>query len=413
MRPIPGFKRDATGNVKASGDAGKPDYVDPELAQHNNPEMTTFLRRGTNNAASIHATLSSAGFTHHRGTKPTILEVGAIIEHKGGELKKVNFNQTAYPLKKQGPLVIGYSAGRHVGHSNILALQGLDSNDFLFTDTMELYDAAEVLGRMHYATLDEPDKKLSAQARAAKILDKRRFEAMVSAIAALLPNVLREDIEVRGPEIPSLSKLQRGIHVRTPSGRVALADLSIGYQTMFAWTADLAWRLFGEYPNSSAPLSEPAIVLIDEIDLHLHPRWQRSLRTHLLKHFPAVQFIATTHSPVTAQESIAAGENVNVARWDGNEANIINDPLEPNEWRVDQVLVSDLFDFRAARSLKAEEKLARRIALVKKRSLAPAEQRELKRLDAEVARLPTALSPKEQRVRDELRNIKPYHGGKR
>ena len=166
------------------------------------------------------------------------------------------------------------------------------------------------------------------------------------AIAALLPGISRDDIDVFcGPEIPSLSNLRRRIHVRTPSGQVALVDLSIGYQTMIAWTADLAWRLFGAYPKSSAPLSEPAIVLIDEIDLHLHPQWQRSLRTHLLKHFPAVQFIATTHSPITAQESIAAGENVNVLRWDGREATIINNPLEANEWRVDQVLVSDLFDF--------------------------------------------------------------------
>jgi predicted ATPase len=70
MRPIPGFKRDAKGNVAASGDAGKPpDYVDPELAQHANLEMTTFIRRGTNAPASIHATLSNAGFSYQRGNK--------------------------------------------------------------------------------------------------------------------------------------------------------------------------------------------------------------------------------------------------------------------------------------------------------------------------------------------------------
>ncbi len=408
MRPIPGFKRDATGNVAASGTAGKPDYVDPELAQHANLEMITFIRRGTNDAASIHATLSNVALSNQRGTSSTQLEVGAVIEHKGGKLKKVSFVQVEFALKKQGPVVIAYGAGRHIGHSNILTIQDRDPNESLFTEAMDLYDAAEVLGRMHYATLVEQGQERSPEAEA---VDKARFEAMVSAIAALLPGVSREDIDVRGPEIPSLSKLQRGIHVRTPSGQVALADLSIGYQTMVAWTADLAWRLFGAYPKSSAPLSEPAIVLIDEIDLHLHPQWQRSLRAHLVEHFPAVQFIATTHSPVTAQESIAAGENVNVVRWDGHEANIINNPLEPNEWRVDQVLVSDLFDFGAARSLKAEARLARRTALIQKRSLAPEERLELRQLDADAARLPTALSPEEQRVRDALRDIKPARRG--
>jgi energy-coupling factor transporter ATP-binding protein EcfA2 len=408
MRPIPGFQRDATGNVAASGNAGKPDYVDPELAQHANLEITTFIRRGTNAASSIHATLSNAPLSYQGGTKPTQLGVGAVIEHKGDKLKKVSFEQVKFSLKKEGPIVVAYGAGRHIGHSNILTIQDRDPNDSLFTDAMDLYDAAEVLGRMHYATLVEHGQERSANAEA---LDKARFEAMVSAIAALLPGVSRGDIDVRGPEIPSLSNLQRGIHVRTPSGQVALADLSIGYQTMVAWTADLAWRLFGAYPKSSAPLSEPAIVLIDEIDLHLHPQWQRSLRAHLVEHFPAVQFIATTHSPVTAQESIAAGENVNVVRWDGREANIINNPLEANEWRVDQVLVSDLFNFGAARSLEAETKLARRTSLIQKRSLTSKERRELSRLDAVAARLPAALSPKEQRVRDALRNIKPPRRG--
>ena len=404
MRPIPGFKRDPNGNVAASGNAGKPDYVDPELAQHANSEMTTFVRRGTKDAASIHATLSNAALTPRHRTKPTRINIGAVIEHKGGELDKVGFEQVEFSLKKQGPIVIAYGAGRHIGHSNIITIQDRDPNESLFTDAMDLYDAAEVLGRMHYATLVEQGQHRTPKAEA---LDKARFEAMVSAIAALLPGVSRQDIDVRGPELPGLSKLQRGIHVRTPSGQVALADLSIGYQTMVAWTADLAWRLFGAYPNSSTPLSEPAIVLIDEIDLHLHPQWQRSLRSHLVEHFPAVQFIATTHSPVTAQESIAAGENVNVVQWDGQEAKIINNPLEPNEWRIDQVLVSDLFDFGVARSLEAEEKLARRTTLIQKRSLSAAEKRELRELDALAARLPTALSPDEQRVRDALRNIKP------
>jgi hypothetical protein len=421
MRPIPGFKRDDEGNVATSGtDAGTPDYVDPELAQHANPEIETFIRRGTKDAASIHATLSNAALSGRHGTKPKKLGVGAVIEHKGGELEKVGFDQFKFSLKNEGPIVIAYGAGRHIGHSNILTIQDRDPNESLFTDAMDLYDAAEIIGRMHYATLAEQDKNRNRNAKAdqnrkrkSKAVDKARYEAMVSAIAALLPDVSREDIEVSGPEIPGLSNLQRGIHVRTPSGQVALVDLSIGYQTMVAWTADLAWRLFGAYPTSSAPLSEPAIVLIDEIDLHLHPQWQRSLRSHLVKHFPAVQFIATTHSPITAQESIAAGENVNVVRWDGHEANIINNPLESNEWRVDQVLVSDLFGFSAARSLQAEAKLARRTALIRKPSLAPEEQRELKRLDTVASRLPTALSPEEQRVRDALRNIKPPRHGKR
>ena len=60
-------------------------------------------------------------------------------------------------------------------------------------------------------------------------------------------------------------------------------------------------RLFEHYPESPDPLSEPGIVLIDNIDLHLHPSWQRHVMENLTACFPGVQFIATAHSPLIAQ----------------------------------------------------------------------------------------------------------------
>src|SRR5262249_23464156 len=135
----------------------------------------------------------------------------------------------------------------------------------------------------------------------------RRLKALTTVVASLLPDLTAEGIEIRGPRIAGRDPDQCGGHVRTPSGVTPLADLSLGYQGMFGWTVDLAWRLFNAFPRSAKPLSESAIVLIDEVDLHLHPRWQRKLRRHLLEHFPKVQFIATTHSPVTAQETLSEG----------------------------------------------------------------------------------------------------------
>ena len=53
-----------------------------------------------------------------------------------------------------------------------------------------------------------------------------------------------------------------------------MSALSLGYRTTAGWVVDLAWRFINRYPESPNPLAEPAVVLIDEIDLHLHPRWQ-------------------------------------------------------------------------------------------------------------------------------------------
>ena len=63
------------------------------------------------------------------------------------------------------------------------------------------------------------------------------------------------------------------------------------------WVGILLQRLY-ETPLTVPPLDRYALVLIDEIDAHMHPSWQRSLVDTLKELFPNVQFIATTHSPL-------------------------------------------------------------------------------------------------------------------
>jgi predicted ATP-binding protein involved in virulence len=76
-------------------------------------------------------------------------------------------------------------------------------------------------------------------------------------------------------------------------------QLSAGEKSLFALVSDIARRLAIANPQSEDPLQEGGgIVIIDEIDLHLHPRWQRKIVRKLTEIFPKVQFIITTHSPL-------------------------------------------------------------------------------------------------------------------
>ena len=89
----------------------------------------------------------------------------------------------------------------------------------------------------------------------------------------------------------------------TPDGVLHLEALSNGYQQTVAWVSNLLYhvtRTFGDYKN---PLSARGLLLIDEIDLHLHPAWQRQLHSFLAKGLPHFQVIATTNSPLTAQQA--------------------------------------------------------------------------------------------------------------
>lgn len=76
------------------------------------------------------------------------------------------------------------------------------------------------------------------------------------------------------------------------------SQLSSGEKVILALVADIARQLVIANPKRENPLVGTGVVLIDEIDLHLHPRWQRGIVENIRKVFPNVQLIATTHSPL-------------------------------------------------------------------------------------------------------------------
>jgi len=76
-----------------------------------------------------------------------------------------------------------------------------------------------------------------------------------------------------------------------------LAQLSDGYRNLLALVLDFARRLAQAHPHWPEPLTAPGILLIDEIELHLHPRWQQTVIPNLRKVFPNTQIIVSTHSP--------------------------------------------------------------------------------------------------------------------
>jgi len=76
-----------------------------------------------------------------------------------------------------------------------------------------------------------------------------------------------------------------------------IEQLSDGEKCLLAMVGDLARRLAIANPSQDNPLHGEGVVLIDEVDLHLHPQWQRMILPRLMKTFPNCQFIVTTHSP--------------------------------------------------------------------------------------------------------------------
>ena len=107
--------------------------------------------------------------------------------------------------------------------------------------------------------------------------------------------------------------VKQGPKVRFENGHVApWSELSDGYHAFIALVADIARRavMLNEIDGADAPARVEGVVLIDELDLHLHPRWQRVALPRLREAFPRLQLIVSTHSP----QVLSSAENRQMRR---------------------------------------------------------------------------------------------------
>ena len=106
-----------------------------------------------------------------------------------------------------------------------------------------------------------------------------------------------------GISFHSIDKEKKQVLFQTVDGVIPLDQLSDGYQNMAAWIGDLLFRITETFTNYKKPLEARGLLLIDEVDLHLHPKWQRRLLNFVGNKLPNFQVVATTHSPLTAQQA--------------------------------------------------------------------------------------------------------------
>jgi predicted ATP-binding protein involved in virulence len=150
------------------------------------------------------------------------------------------------------------------------------------------------------ATLFSSDAPLQSVEQWAMDLDyrspRKAKEVLRNTFAGLLPGIDFERID----------KQKRRLMFSTPDGALPLGELSEGYQNIISWCGDLLFRVTNVFADHKNPLHARGLLLIDEVDLHLHPIWQRKLIDFLQEKLPHFQVVVTTHSPLTAHQ---AGED--------------------------------------------------------------------------------------------------------
>ena len=121
-----------------------------------------------------------------------------------------------------------------------------------------------------------------------------QLTAVRTAIATFMPGFSNLRV-VRQPTLQMM--------IDKAGSPLSILQLSQGEKSLMALVGDIARRLAIMNPSLSNPLHGEGVVLIDEVDLHLHPQWQRRLIHQLTETFPNCQFILTTHSPLVISDT--------------------------------------------------------------------------------------------------------------
>ena len=194
--------------------------------------------------------------------------------------------------------------------------------------------------------------------------DHRRLEGRPGAaetVEAVL-GVLGDELLPDGLRVTGVSS--DGISVRDENGEFPLAGMSQGVRTAVALAVSLIWELVREDPaaflrrrDGRFVVTRPGIVLIDEIDAHLHVTWQQRIGYWLKTHFPEIQFIVTTHSPYICQAADPNGLIRLGAAGDRTAPAVVDEELYR---RVvygsgDDAVLSELFGLDSPFSSEAEQ----------------------------------------------------------
>ena len=156
------------------------------------------------------------------------------------------------------PTFYAYGAGRRTGRTTFANGSSSEAAANPFDETVNLRNAEEWLLKLDYSA----SKQSSIKKR-----QRDRFEQVRHLLVNILPDVT--DIRISSP---TEWRPEPRAEFKTPDGWIPLRWIGYGYQSLVAWVVDLASRMVDRYPRHKDPLTQPAVVLVDEIDLHMHPR---------------------------------------------------------------------------------------------------------------------------------------------
>ncbi len=288
-------------------------------------------------ANNLNRAVLKAGFTAHEQDDAPFSKIDSRVEVRPeGDLEILDWTYAdpkpwhpVFSSDSDAFFMVGYGATRRVGKTTRMEAGGKASRR-----------AARVMGLFEEDFLLRPLNSWLPRYAASKQL-KGRY---VQAVHLLNGLVGRDGWEFTGRTDKEGEYLfgKRGSEVPFPA-------LSDGYRAFLGWLGDLLFHVCETCPSGKKLRDNKGIVMVDEIDLHLHPKWQMTVLQTLAKELPNLQFIVTSHSPLI----VGSLEWMNIIVMQPGAKQ--SSTAERIEWAVhgldaDQVLLTDFFGMKSTRA---------------------------------------------------------------
>jgi energy-coupling factor transporter ATP-binding protein EcfA2 len=217
--------------------------------------------------------------------------------------------------------------------------------------------------------------------------DEQTFNAVARALRSILDLGVDDSI---------LRSEHRKITIKVRGDSVPIEHLSDGYRSLFAMAIDIMRELLGRWDNLEVA---EAIVLIDEIEVHLHPRWKMRVMSALRNAMPRVQFICTTHDPLCLR-GMKRGEVLVIERDGDGQMQLHSDLPDVSKLRIEQILSSDHFGLSSTDDPEQDYAVRRlaEIAGIPDQQMTPAHRRERDQLLEEYEGIPYIGSSQDRQI---------------
>jgi hypothetical protein len=319
--------------------------LSPLIGQSGYRPYTLVRRSAAKNAPERAVITAKLALQSQDGWKPgsdRVRTVKTIVERRGdGEfIRGEDFNDpqwdSMFQDKSPAFLIVGYGALRRVEVGPIDSATRNRERALRYERIASLLDGSYTL------------RPLSNWLPSLKSENPDRFQQVVSLIHRL-----------SGAGVGFTGAFERGEYLfKTRRALVPFTALSDGHQAYLSWISDLLYHLcMGSHARKKLTGAR-GVVLVDEIDLHIHPEWQRTIIPKLARALPRLQFVFTSHSPIV----VGTLERANIIRVESGRSGaprLVRPDAELHGLSADQILRSDAFGLDSTRDPEFARELDR------------------------------------------------------